>query len=135
MHGRKGRPEWYVLGKPHGDRAKQFKPFAALRGYDGIVEDVIEESESNAFDQPDLGTIIDRILDGSGSYEDVERLIGRDVLEGIDIPPEGGCDYDCQDNAKCREGLRDAYASDSMRDADVSMIEYGFCPIGDDDVP
>ena len=35
------RPEWMVLGKQHADRARQFKPFAALRGYDEMVERVI----------------------------------------------------------------------------------------------
>ena len=32
-------PERYVLGKPHPDRAKQFKPFAALKGYEALVEE------------------------------------------------------------------------------------------------
>lgn len=30
-------PERYLLGKPHPDRAKQFKPFAALKGYEDLV--------------------------------------------------------------------------------------------------
>ena len=29
-------PERYILGKPHPDRARQFKPFAALRGYEEL---------------------------------------------------------------------------------------------------
>ena len=33
-------PERYILGKPHPDRAKQFKPFAALRGYDETVKEM-----------------------------------------------------------------------------------------------
>lgn len=37
-------PERYVLGKPHPDRARQFKPFAALRGYEELVAQVIEEA-------------------------------------------------------------------------------------------
>ena len=30
-------PERYILGKPHPDRARQFKPFAALRGYEELI--------------------------------------------------------------------------------------------------
>ena len=37
-------PERYVLGKPHPDRARQFKPFAALRGYEELVAQVMEEA-------------------------------------------------------------------------------------------
>lgn len=37
-------PERYVLGKPHPDRAKQFKPFAALRGYEELVAQVIAQA-------------------------------------------------------------------------------------------
>lgn len=37
-------PERYVLGKPHPDRAKQFKPFAALRGYEELVAQVMAEA-------------------------------------------------------------------------------------------
>lgn len=49
--GRSGdHPERYILGKPHPDRAKQFKPFAALRGYDEAVKETAfklnEEHES-----------------------------------------------------------------------------------------
>jgi hypothetical protein len=33
-----------VLGKPHADRARQFKPFAALRGYEELVARVIAEA-------------------------------------------------------------------------------------------
>lgn len=41
LAGRKGKhPERYILGKPHPDRAKQFKPFAALRGYDETVKEM-----------------------------------------------------------------------------------------------
>lgn len=40
------RPEWMVLGKRHSDRARQFKPFAALRGYDEMVASVIESAMS-----------------------------------------------------------------------------------------
>ena len=35
-------PERYILGKPHPDRAKQFKPFAALRGYTDIIAEEVE---------------------------------------------------------------------------------------------
>ena len=35
-------PERYVLGKPHPDRAKQFKPFAALKGYEALVEEQLD---------------------------------------------------------------------------------------------
>lgn len=37
-------PERYVLGKPHPNRAKQFKPFAALRGYEELVAQVMAEA-------------------------------------------------------------------------------------------
>lgn len=37
-------PERYTLGKPHADRARQFKPFAALRGYEELVARVIEDA-------------------------------------------------------------------------------------------
>ncbi len=36
-------PERYILGKSHPDRAKQFKPFAALRGYEELVAQSMEE--------------------------------------------------------------------------------------------
>lgn len=43
-------PERYILGKPHPDRAKQFKPFAALRGYEELVADVMAKAaKSNDF--------------------------------------------------------------------------------------
>lgn len=32
-------PERYVIGKPHPDRARQFKPFAALKGYYELLEE------------------------------------------------------------------------------------------------
>ena len=38
-------PERYVLGKPHADRAKQFKPFAALRGYEELVDKVMKKAD------------------------------------------------------------------------------------------
>lgn len=37
-------PERYTLGKSHADRARQFKPFAALRGYEELVARVIAEA-------------------------------------------------------------------------------------------
>lgn len=37
-------PERYVLGKAHPDRAKQFKPFAALRGFEELVDRAIAEA-------------------------------------------------------------------------------------------
>ena len=37
-------PDRYALGKPHPDRAKQFKPFAALRGYEEVVARVMAEA-------------------------------------------------------------------------------------------
>ena len=37
-------PERYILGKPHPDRARQFKPFAALRGYEELIEHVMAEA-------------------------------------------------------------------------------------------
>lgn len=54
-------PERYILGKPHPDRAKQFKPFAALRGYDETVkqmalntveEERMERPYQDGFDYP-----------------------------------------------------------------------------------
>ena len=43
-------PERYILGKPHPDRAKQFKPFAALRGYEELVNEVMANAaKSNDF--------------------------------------------------------------------------------------
>ena len=44
---KKDRLEWHILGKPHADRAKQFKPFAALRGYDEMVVSEIERSAAD----------------------------------------------------------------------------------------
>ncbi len=38
-------PERYELGKPHPDRAKQFKPFAALKGYEQLVAEAIARAE------------------------------------------------------------------------------------------
>lgn len=37
-------PERYILGKPHPNRARQFKPFAALRGYEELIEHVMTEA-------------------------------------------------------------------------------------------
>lgn len=37
-------PERYTLGKSHTDRARQFKPFAALRGYEELVARMIAEA-------------------------------------------------------------------------------------------
>lgn len=37
-------PERYVLGKRHLDRAKQFKSFAALRGYEELIEEVMAKA-------------------------------------------------------------------------------------------
>lgn len=37
-------PERYILCKPHPDRARQFKPFAALRGYEELIERVMAEA-------------------------------------------------------------------------------------------
>lgn len=39
-------PERYILGKPHPDRAKQFKPFAALRGYEELVAEEMRAIDS-----------------------------------------------------------------------------------------
>lgn len=36
----------YTIGKPHPDRAAQFKPFAALKGYYDLLE--AEEQRENA---------------------------------------------------------------------------------------
>lgn len=41
------RPEWLVLGKRHPDRAKQFKAFDALRGYDEKVKAVIDAARQS----------------------------------------------------------------------------------------
>ncbi|MDO4291052.1 MAG: hypothetical protein Q4C41_07490 [Eggerthellaceae bacterium] len=41
----------YTIGKPHPDRAAQFKPFAALKGYYDLLE--AEEQRENA--QPERG--------------------------------------------------------------------------------
>lgn len=43
-------PERYILGKRHPDRAKQFKSFAALRGY----EDLIDEAMAKAAEPHDF---------------------------------------------------------------------------------
>lgn len=40
--GTMAHPERRILGKPHPDRAKQFKPFAALRGYEELVTQEVE---------------------------------------------------------------------------------------------
>lgn len=37
-------PERYILGKKHPDRARQFKPFAALQGYEELIEQVMAEA-------------------------------------------------------------------------------------------
>lgn len=39
-------PERTILGKPHPDRAKQFKPFAALKGYEDLVAQQIREASA-----------------------------------------------------------------------------------------
>lgn len=49
-------PERYVLGKRHPSRAAQFKPFAALRGYEELIAHVIAEANEphdfSGFDEP-----------------------------------------------------------------------------------
>lgn len=40
-------PERYILGKPHPDRAKQFMPFSALRGYESIIDAEIAQTNFN----------------------------------------------------------------------------------------
>ena len=40
------RADRYTIGKPHPDRAAQFKPFAALKGYYDLLE--AEEQRGNA---------------------------------------------------------------------------------------
>ncbi len=35
-----GLDERHIIGKPHADRARQFMPFMALRGYDELVTSV-----------------------------------------------------------------------------------------------
>lgn len=42
---RSSHPERLILGKPHDDRAKQFKPFAALRGYEEIIAKVMADAD------------------------------------------------------------------------------------------
>ena len=37
-------PERLIIGKPHPDRAKQFKPFAALRGYEQMIDEVMAKA-------------------------------------------------------------------------------------------
>lgn len=44
-------PERYILGKPHPDRAKQFKPFAALRGYDEAVKEMALEMNAKRYNE------------------------------------------------------------------------------------
>ena len=39
-------PERYILGKAHPDRARQFKPFAALRGYEELIDEVIARADT-----------------------------------------------------------------------------------------
>ncbi|WP_251212175.1 hypothetical protein [Adlercreutzia murintestinalis] len=47
-------PERTILGKPHPDRAKQFKPFAALKGYEDLVAQQIRKaSASRDFTEPE----------------------------------------------------------------------------------
>lgn len=47
-------PERTILGKPHPDRAKQFKPFAALKGYDDLVAQQIRKvSALRDFSEPE----------------------------------------------------------------------------------
>lgn len=49
-------PERYILGKPHSDRARQFKPFAALRGYEELVErEVARANETHDFTKLEEG--------------------------------------------------------------------------------
>ncbi len=48
-------PERYMVGKVHPDRAKQFKPFAALRGY----EELVQEAVARAAAQPDYTDLED----------------------------------------------------------------------------
>jgi hypothetical protein len=49
-------PDRYVLGKPSPNRAKQFKPFAALRGYEELIEEVMAKAnEEHDFTPPEEG--------------------------------------------------------------------------------
>lgn len=40
-------PEWYVLGKPHPDRAKQFMAFDALKGFRELIAKAENQSEDS----------------------------------------------------------------------------------------
>ena len=113
----RGRPEWFVLGKPHGDRAKQFKPFAALRGYDEMVDMVIERSQSKPEAPADLSEIVDRIL--YGGMPD----FGIDADPEFDLKADGVCDpgFDPETDEAPDPGLN----SESGRDYDP---EFGFEP-------
>ena len=85
---RRGKPEWYILGKPHPDRAKQFKPFAALRGYEEMVDAAIGHSKMGGERSAQDADLLERWVvseergDREGSYGisssyDPDAPIGR----------------------------------------------------------
>lgn len=51
------------LGKPHPDRAKQFKPFAALRGYYDLVKQTEHISEPRRMVTEERALVLSRMLE------------------------------------------------------------------------
>ena len=75
---RGSHPEWFILGKAHSDRARQFKPFAALRGYDELIDAVVAGSLSED-ETRSPGSV------GSGEHGDDAMIWDTGISGGEDV--------------------------------------------------
>lgn len=55
-------PEW--VGKPHPDRAAQFMPFAALKGYDALIDDIDTYVQPRQLPTPEDQAHMNQVLRG-----------------------------------------------------------------------
>ena len=132
MRGRRGRPEWFVLGKPHADRAKQFKPFAALRGYDEMVDEMVSRSQQDNDRPIDLEDVVDQIL--YGEFLDFDPAI--DLHPAIEPGSAAGMLLnDGSEDVSGSASTSAGHGSVSPDSGKSHKVVYGTVSIGDDDVP
>lgn len=67
------RPDW--VGVPNADRASQFMPFAALKGYDALLEDVDTYVEPRRLPTPEERASMDEVLGRIGKGSAVRVLV------------------------------------------------------------
>lgn len=59
----------HVLGKPHPDRAKQFMPYDALKGFRQLIAETIAQHTQYVLEHPDCYTQKNRQLTKRGNNE------------------------------------------------------------------